>query len=304
MWDTTALSPLCRAVGNVQYVNILTTVSAWAAGAYGLVYSGSSFLTAATQLNVADAAVASSTFAITSIFAVASIGHTESGNFQKEAFYSLKPLIDIARIDNNENIRKFATFISTSTEYLKFHNWLLARTRMGGGTSPISVEADMTAYLVASGAGAGAGAAAAVPVSAAATAAAAAAAAAAVTAAAADIELHEKEEGCAAAAATEAAAETRPASKTAPAGRKKPRRDGPGVGGGVGGKARKTRKLKGGRRNKYCEPNKCYTYCAQSVGKRRTRKRNKCAPKKSKKGGPKGKRKTKKAEKVYYYNRV
>ena len=96
-------------------------MSAWAAGAYGLAYSGSSLLTAATQLKVADAAVASSTFAITSIFAVASIGNTKSGNFQKEAFYSLKPLIDIARIDNNENIRKFATFISTSTGYLKFH---------------------------------------------------------------------------------------------------------------------------------------------------------------------------------------
>ena len=92
---------------------------------------------------------------------------------------------------------------------------------------------------------------------------------------------------------------------------------------GGGGKARKTRKLKGGRRNKYCEPKKCYTYCAQSVGKRRTRKRKKCAPKKSKKGycyqrvskdgykycywnkgGPKGKCKTKKAKKVYLYNRV
>jgi hypothetical protein len=90
-----------------------------------------------------------------------------------------------------------------------------------------------------------------------------------------------------------------------------------------GGKVRKTRKLKGGRRNKYCEPKKCYTYCAQSVGKRRTRKRKKCSPKKSKKGycyqrvskdgykycywnkgGPKGKCKTKKAKKVYFYNRV
>jgi len=411
-------SALCKAVEDIQYFNILTTVLSWAAGAYGLAYSGSSFLTAVTELNVRGAAVASSTFALTSIFAVASIGNTTSNNFQKEAFYSLKPLIDIARIDKNKNIRDFATYISTSAGYLNFHNWLRKTTLYA---SPVPASSRGTTGADAAQRSRGVES----SIPGAAEAAAEAAGADSIeekmlrVAAALDFLNAQREEG-----AGEGGGSTKrrlvdvkefarpsgsPAARTAetnwmetsayfpeggintqekaasvtytiapksrgkfagykslndflttliirnsdrsssnglalnqfieniytvatkegleyagefvpagdPVAAARPKKS------GGGGKARKTRKLKGGRRNKYCEPKKCYTYCAQSIGKRRTRKRKKCAPKKSKKGycyqrvskdgykycywnkgGPKGKCKTKKAKKVYFYNRV
>ena len=456
-------SKLCKALENVQYVNILTTVSAWAAGAYGLAYSGSSFLTSATQLEGWATARAAGTIALISIFAVASIGNTTSNNFQKEAFYSLKPLIDIARIDKNENIRAFATYISTSAGYLSFHNWLTSTTQNG---SPVPASSRGTTGADAAQRSSGVWGEAGIPGAAEAAVAAAEAAEAPGggdsieekrlrVAAALDFLNAQREEGGgggggggkrrlvdvkefarpsgsttaaaetnwmtnsayfpeggintrenaasvtyspppgapksrgkfagyknlndfldtltkngvrssnvvaldqfieniytvatkegledagafvpaaapaatgatpAATGATPAATGATPAATgatpaaTAPVGRpKRPTAQQT----ASGGKARKTRKLKGGRRNKYSEPKKCYTYCAQSVGKRRTRKRKKCSPKKSKKGycyqrvskdgykycywnkgGPKGKCKTKKAKKVYYYNRV